>query len=220
MHTFSMTYSNNNTHTLSCTQGGDCRRVSTESRSTEGDKYGKFPYTQNTQGTIDGIDDINNENGGLYDEYAITKEIETIVDMATNCANQANQDDAAAYTSPPANGSRAALQLHRENVGNDPNVLVWKKHAVASVLQLVFPRIKFAKDIFLELSNPFTTTSAGQELAHGKACRIVLDNITTDQWADNDLQKIWNHVRDAVRTKVGILRNSKGQAMRRQFMGK
>ena len=113
-----MIYSNNNTHTLSRTQGGDCRRVSTESRSrAEGDKYrgtkyGKFPYTQNTQGTIDGIDEINNENGGLYDEYAITKEIETIVDMATNCANQANQDDAAAYTSPPANGSRAALQLH------------------------------------------------------------------------------------------------------------
>ena len=98
-----MIYSNNNTHTLSCTQGGDCRRVSTESRSrAEGDKYGKFPYTQNTQGTIDGINDINNENGGLYDnedednEYAITKEIETIVNMATNCANP-NQDNASLH---------------------------------------------------------------------------------------------------------------------------
>ena len=183
MHTFSMIYSNNNTHTLSRTQGGDCRRVSTESRSTEGDKYGKFPYTQNTQGTIDGIDDINNENGGLYDnednEYAITKEIETIVDMATNCAN-ANHDNAA-YTSPPAYGSRAALQLHRENVGNEPNEQVWKKHAVASVLPLVFPKIKFAEEIVLQFSNPFTTTSAGQELVHGKACRIVMKNITHTQ---------------------------------------
>ena len=69
-----MIYSNNNTHTLLCTQGGDCRRVSTESTSrAEGDKYprtkeyGKFPYTQNTQGTIDFINDINNENVGAYD---------------------------------------------------------------------------------------------------------------------------------------------------------
>ena len=160
----------------------------------------------------------NEDKDNEDNEDAINHEIETIVNSATNYANP-NHDNAT-YTSPPANGSRAALQLHRENVGNDPNVLVWKKHAVSSVMQLVFPRIKFAEDIFLEFSNPFTTTSAGKELAHGKACRIVLENITTDQWADNDLQKIWNHVRDAVRTKVGILRNSKGQAMRRQFMGK